>query len=292
MVIGLVERIARQHRMKRAGRGYVGTCPGCNYQGAFSMSVGEDGRLLLHCHIGCRLQEIRRALGEIGDPDHAGHSFISRNAVTNSSKDQSDLIQRLITMSIVAHDGVVQVYLNRRGITLAPPPDIRCLLNHRHTPSGRRYPVMLGLVRDIDGCVNGLHRIFIALDGTSKAAVEPAKMSVGQIARGAVRLHRGDSNLQQLAVSEGIETGLSVAQATRLPVWAALSAGGIEQLVLPPLPAAQHVLIFADRDHHGRGQRAAERAAERFAGQGRSVRVVLPPNVGTDFNDLLQAAGR
>jgi hypothetical protein len=47
------------------------------------------------------------------------------------------------------------------------------------------------------------------------------------------------------------------------------------------------VAIFADRDSHGRGQQAAERAADRFTGEGRRVRIVLPPAVGIDFNDMI-----
>lgn len=123
---------------------------------------------------------------------------------------------------------------------------------------------MLGLVRNVAGQVTGLHRTYLAPGSTTKAAVNPVKMSLGTIAGGAVRLHDSGADLQKFAISEGIETGLSVAQAIGLPVWAALSAGGIERLVLPPLPEARVVLIFADYDHHGRGQHVAETAAERF----------------------------
>ena len=42
---------------------------------------------------------------------------------------------------------------------------------------------------------------------------------------------------------EGVETALSVMEATGLPAWAALSAGGIEGLVLPDLPIAAEVVI-------------------------------------------------
>jgi putative DNA primase/helicase len=113
----------------------------------------------------------------------------------------------------------------------------------------------------------------------------PAKMTLGKIGGGAVRLHEPDVDLGAIGITEGIETALSVAQAINMPVWAALSAGGIEKLKLPA--AAQDVVIFADRDSHGRGQQAAEQAADRFTGEGRRVRIILPPTVGIDFNDMI-----
>jgi putative DNA primase/helicase len=76
--------------------------------------------------------------------------------------------------------------------------------------------------------------------------------------------------------------------ACALPGWAALSAGGIKSLVLPP--SANMVLICADNDANGVGQRAANAAAERFLAEGRRVRIALPPRSGTDFNDLLRGS--
>ena len=63
-----------------------------------------------------------------------------------------------------------------------------------------------------------------------------------------------------MAVSEGIETGLSFMQATEIPTWAALSAGGLQALLLPP--EVREVLIAADRDLVGLN--AAQIAAARW----------------------------
>jgi len=93
---------------------------------------------------------------------------------------------------------------------------------------------------------------------------------------------------QWLLVAEGLETTLSVMHACALPGWAALSAGGIKSLVLPP--SANMVVICADNDANGVGQRAANAAAERFLAEGRRVRIALPPGSGLDFNDLLRGS--
>jgi putative DNA primase/helicase len=84
-----------------------------------------------------------------------------------------------------------------------------------------------------------------------------------------------------MAVSEGIETGLSFQQATGIPTWAALSAGGMKRLVLPL--EAREVLIAADADEVG--LQAATEAAARWHAEGRRVRIVKPPE-GLDFNEL------
>ena len=70
--------------------------------------------------------------------------------------------------------------------------------------------------------------------------------------------------------------------------WAAVFAGGLKTLELPSTVRA--VIIAADNDASGVGQRSALAAYDRWTAEGRSVRIKTPPAVGTDFNDLLFAA--
>jgi phage/plasmid primase-like uncharacterized protein len=111
-------------------------------------------------------------------------------------------------------------------------------------------------------------------------------MMLGPCSGGAVRFAPAEAGL---AIAEGIETGLSVQQHHHFPCWAALSAPMLESLQLPDPPLAQEVLIAADHDDSGRGKQAAERAAERWLFEGRNVRIALPPDPGTDFNDMLMS---
>lgn len=73
-------------------------------------------------------------------------------------------------------------------------------------------------------------------------------------------------------------------QATGIPTWAALSAGGMKKLLLPS--DVREVLIAADADEVGLD--AAEEAASCWHAEGRKVRIVKPPE-GLDFNDLARA---
>jgi len=102
---------------------------------------------------------------------------------------------------------------------------------------------------------------------------------LGKAAGGVVRL--GEAS-ELILVGEGIETCLSVMQATGQPVWAALSTSGLTGLQLPP--HIRDVTILADGDDPG--ERAAQAAARRLKMSVRSVRIVRPFQ-GADFNDML-----
>ncbi len=108
-------------------------------------------------------------------------------------------------------------------------------------------------------------------------------MTLGSINGGAVRLaHSGP----KMVVAEGIETALTVLEATGLPTWAALSKSYYMGLVLPALPLAAEVVIAADNDKNRAGMNAAEKVAELWVSQGRKVWIAQPPKPGTDFNDM------
>jgi putative DNA primase/helicase len=127
-----------------------------------------------------------------------------------------------------------------------------------------------------------VHRTFLAIDGSCKASLDPVRTSHGPVKGGAVHLASAGPIL---AVSEGIESGLSYMQATEKPTWVALSARGIRALVLPK--NVQEVVIAADPDPVG--IMAAHAAARRWISEGRRVSIARPP-LNRDFNDLARAS--
>ncbi len=108
---------------------------------------------------------------------------------------------------------------------------------------------------------------------------------LGRIVGGAVRLAPAG---ERLMVGEGIETTMAAMTATGQPAWAALSTSGLIALAVPP--TARTVVILADHDVSGAGERAARAAAARWLAEGRRVRIAIPPTIGTDMADVL--AGR
>jgi putative DNA primase/helicase len=176
-------------------------------------------------------------------------------------------------------DGTLVAYLAARGLYLPPPVTLRCHAGLKHS-SGGVWPTMVALVtRGSDDAPLGIHRTFLARDGSGKAPVVPQKMMLGPCRGGAVRLGRGGD---VLLVGEGIETCLAAMQATGYPAWAALSTSGLRTLDLPD--DVRDVIVLADGDKPG--EAAARYAALRWQREGRRVRIAYPSD-GMDFNDML-----
>jgi putative DNA primase/helicase len=153
-----------------------------------------------------------------------------------------------------------------------------------HSSPGIYRPAVVAKIEHTHRGFIGIHVTYLAVDGSNKTTLGPPRKIFGVCMGGAVRLGNPDAN-RWFIVGEGIETTLSVVQACALPGWAALSSGGIMKLVLPP--EARMVVIAADNDVNGVGQRNARRAAARFCGEGRHARIFTPPGPGTDWNDVL-----
>lgn len=283
--------LARALELRRLGSAYVGACPACGYRG-FQIQE-RDGKTLFHCHGGgceqSRVIDVLRKAGLWGlQPASVGlspHHWC--RDLSNDTGRGAELARDLWRRSRPAEGSPVETYLRARGYAGLIPPALRYLPNARHKETGTSSAAMIAAVtRYPANRIIAVHRTFIRADGTGKARVEPNKKTLGPVSGGAVRLAKAGP---VVAISEGIETGLSILVATRIPTWAALSAGGIKALVLPPLPLASEVTIAADADPVGIA--AAHDAAQRWHHEGRTVRIACPPEPGTDFNDLLRVEG-
>ena len=180
----------------------------------------------------------------------------------------------------------VERYWMGRELELPILSRIRASRSWLRHPEGGSRPTMVALVEHVTDGPVAIHRTWLAIDGSVKAAYREPRRGLGPVKGGAVELTRAGGLLM---VGEGIETTAAAIIATGWQGWAALSAGGIEALILPPLPLAGTVVILADNDVNGRGERAARAAGERWLTEGRRVRIAMPPEPGTDFNDVLLA---
>ncbi len=255
-----------------------------------SLSITErDGKLLVKCHAGCDQALViavlrARELWENGDSRQGCFVRRETRAAAEAPPNRDDTKRtegalRLWEASLPAFGTPAETYLRSRGLHLSPPVSLRFHAGLKH-PAGSTCPAMIALVtRGTDDAPLAIHRTFLAWDGASKAPVAPQRMLLGPCRGGAVRLAEVDD---ELGVSEGIESGLSVQQATGLPVWAALSTSGLTGLVMPA--RVRRIVILADGDEPG--EKAAQTAAARWCLEGREVRIARPPR-GCDFNDML-----
>jgi putative DNA primase/helicase len=276
--------LSRLRGVTPCGDGWVAFCPshpdGIKHgRRSLSLSI-KAGRLLPHCFNGCTYIEILAALG-FGK--RSRHSFRRTKALgdTERAKLNREIAERIWRQQTRFASGTpVEDYLRSRGITIPIPPSIRFHGALKH-PSGPfvRHAMVAG-VQDVNGRFAAIHRTW--LDGAQKTALQPEKAALGSIAGCAVRLSTQLEN--KLALTEGIETGLSILQATTIPTWVSLGTGNFVELP----ECVREIVICADRDSNGAGEKAARAAAAKYTGEGRKVRIARPPMEG-DFNDLLQA---
>lgn len=147
------------------------------------------------------------------------------------------------------------------------------------------YPAMLASVRSPEGIVT-LHRTYLS-GGSRLDAPDAKKVLSGGYAGASVPL--GEPT-DELAVCEGIETGIAVHLATGKPVWCALGAGNLESLWVPQ--SVHRVSIYGDNDAAGdyTGQASAYALARRLlrgaTSTARRVDVFIPRLPGTDWADV------
>jgi putative DNA primase/helicase len=229
----------------------------------------------------CDEADILAALGEIPNhhqPDDGHHHQLDEVKRTENAK-------RNWSESRSAHGTPVEIYLRSRGITINIPSTLRFHPSLRH-PTGVYLPAMVAAVEHVRTGMQivAVQRTWLRADGAGKAHVEPQKAALGPIAGGAVRLAPAG---ETLCIAEGIETGLSVLQATGLPTWAALGTSNLARAELPEI--SHQVIIAADSDDAG--EQAAQQTAQRLLREGRRVRIARPPT-GRDFNDVLMEGDR
>jgi putative DNA primase/helicase len=278
--------IALQLGATRQGNNWRCACPrDCGY--SLSLSDGEDGRLLAFCFGRCEFNEIMLALvahGLLDDDDGAGDDpHVSRRVAVCQADPKRIAHARQIYDGGV-RDARIQIYLRSRRIGLTSP----ILKFQEQAPHrlGVRLPAMLAPVVNVTGEQIGVHLTYLRRDGGGKATLpkEYQRECRGVIHGGAIRLAEPNPDAE-LVVGEGVESTFSAMQLFGGVGWAAVYAGGLKTMELPP--DVRRIIIAADNDVSGAGQRNALDAHDRWTAEGRSVRIKTPPDVGDDFNDVL-----
>ena len=269
--------LSRFPRVRRSGAGWVAQCPAHDDRmPSLSISLGSEGRLLLYCHAGCRFNDILRASGLSRD-----ELFINGAMRPWDTREARIAAARLLwDRTKCALGTLVEVYFRSRGITIPPPPPIRFTPLLKNSQFGWPFPAMLAGIQYAGGEFAAVQVTWLAADGSDKAPVEVARKTFGPARGGAVRLAQAG---ELLAIAEGIETALSVQQATGIPTWAVLGTSNLSHVELPD--AVREVIICADNDPNGAGERAAIKAARRFQREGRRTRLVTAE--AGDFNDMV-----
>jgi putative DNA primase/helicase len=269
----------RQHcpcwRTARRGVGLT-HCPAHDDQHP-SLSLSLRGATLWHCHAGCAQEAVLEALRR--HPDLG-------NRLASHTQGTQEAWHRPWAES-VPDPGPVSSYLRHRGLSGRVPPALRwhpALPYHQPGQPPQTFPAMVARFVDAEGHELGVHRTWLDPKGAGKAPVAVPKKFRGPTAGGAIRLAEPTDG--ELAVSEGIETGLAVQESTGLPTWAAGSAPNLAALTLPA--GLRQLWIWADADPAGL-EKGAWPLATRAHQEGVTVYVLVPPE--GDWLDVLVARG-
>jgi Toprim domain len=173
----------------------------------------------------------------------------------------------------ITDDCPAGLYLRRTRRYAGPiPPTLGYL-----PPNSKYPPAMIAafgfceeiepVVIDPPANVPAVHLTRLTMDG-GKASIDPAKIMLGAMSGLPIVLAPVNDCLG-LAITEGIEDGLSVFAETGLGVWAAGSAGNMVKIAASIPPYVECTTIFAHRDETG--LRFAKDAAGLIAAMGTEV---------------------
>lgn len=254
-------------------------------------ATGEHGDLL---------DVVREALGLIafGDVAKEARAFLgvshvearSPAPVHHSTRAPTGSIEagrRLFGISQPINGTVVETYLRGRGITtLHGTGALRFHPSCYYRPDlgpTETWPAMIAAVTDLDGRLTGVHRTWLAPDGTGKAPIDTPRRAMGNLLGHAVRFGMPKG---VMAAGEGIETTLSLRCALPdMAMAAALSAAHLAAILFPP--TLRRLYIVRDTDPAGDGAR--DRLIERAIEAGIEA-IVLSPRM-EDFNEDLRYLG-
>jgi putative DNA primase/helicase len=303
--MGDAERLARALGGRKSGNQWLARCPA--HEDAKPSLLIFDGRTAtqFRCQVGCHplrvLEELRRRGLWNGVENRTASSFNEQAELAARRRREEHERARLQRRALAlwgeakpALGTVVEtIYLGWwRGLLIALEDRERLLSEvirlHRRCPRGReRVPAMVALMRTHEGDrPAAIHRTFF--DRQWRKVGEP--MMLGSAGGAAIKLFNGPP-CRTLFIAEGIETSLAlVVRAMADPsadaVWAAGSASAIERF--PVIDGVDELVIAADRDANGRGERAAAQAVQRWHAAGKCARMIMSEDGMKDFAEGLK----
>jgi len=208
----------------------------------------ENGSSGVHyyCFAGCDLGDILDVLRRRGLIDDRRGKRRDRQLapVPPFRQDPDPAALQIWLAAAPAPGSVVESYLRHRGITLPPPPSLRC--GTRQHLDRYPMPAMIAAVQRPDGKVVAVQSTLLTSAGR-KACVSTSRINTGALGAGAVRLGKATD---VLGLAEGVETALSAMQMTNVPMWACLGVSRMHRVELPETVRELH--LFGDNDDPGR----------------------------------------
>lgn len=259
-------------------------CRACGAGGGFKLLMGYFG-----WSAATALNRVERSL--CMQPAQPAHQ--------KASKDVGALIHRILAETTpIIHGDEVDRYLQNRGLGMTSYPEV--LRTHPalgyyevDAATGKpalvgHFPAMVASIHDRRGELVSLHRTYLQ-DGQKLAGRDAKKLLCGGVDGGAIRLAPAG---HELAVCEGIETGLAILKRTGQPIWLGICARNLETMWIPD--EVRRLRIYGDNDADSMfdGQASSYALARQFmkrrvAGERRTAEVFIPRAAGADWANVL-----
>ena len=253
----------------------------CNTCGAFHDGI-EVLRWYWQAGYKHVFDEVARALGV---------QNASNPQMANKMRQQGEVAKRIFSAATPGITGVALEYLEQRGALprILRLVDGQAVWTHpglRHPLTKEVAPALLLKLVAPDGELRGAHGIFLE-GGGRKYSHGKAKLDVLTLGSlSAVRCETFRLNGKRVAVTEGFEDSLAVAQLTGDRPWAVLGTAGMRSFRLPG--EAEELAIYYDSDTSFAGKAAAYTLAAKYAPRGIKVEVIGPPERCKDWGDAMQ----
>ena len=327
--------VARRHgvlnRLKKVGDEYTGPCPLCGGTNRFAINprkLGKNGKhglfLCRQCREGGDVIDFERFLRgtkfKDAVKDLSGAAIVEEDPGEAARRARRWAFCRAVVEEtvfglrpILGSPG--EIYLrDQRAIDTSLPAIRRALETTTavgwhpsvyfsqtdpdepfHELHGRRLGCIIGIMTDptTGERLGPISRTYL-LDSKKIGKAKTLKRAENE-RMGVVRVSP-DSDIRRLGVAEGLETALALLEMGGVPMWSTGSEGVMRGI--PVIDDVDELLIGADNDARGPGERgASERAGRalraRWLGAGRKAPLFMPPGFKTDFNDvLMQRKGR
>jgi len=221
---------------------------------------------------------------------------VLRIARPDRQKPRPDMSSRFIrdlwdgSFEITRDDPAGRYLTSRRVFPASNPVAIRYHPNVSYFDCKRRigaFPAMLARFEN-DGDFN-LQVTYLTDDGRKRDDVPVARKNMqGAMPKGgAVKLFGWR---ETLGIAEGVETAIAAAKMAQVPFWACLSANALCKVEVPD--GVRNVIIAVDNDESFTGAKYAYALANRLKVlDGLNVTVKMPPDAGSDWNDVLIGCG-
>jgi len=266
------------------GIGKHKACPACGGKDRFRLMPG-GGHICNQCGggdafnligkvTGLSFPEILKQTGEI-------IGYIEMDTVKEKPKTDPKVALNKVwkSSSKLTGSDTVSKYLHLRNIVLTPD-NIRFCPKCYESDSKTEVPAMVARIHNREGRPISLHRTY--LGNGLKKVMTPTEPIVGA----AIRLFQPGGQFEDgvLGVAEGIESACSATQLNGIATWSVISTSIMKKW--EPPEGMRHIVIFGDNDISYAGQKAAYTLANKLFLAGFLVEVEIPPEPGTDWNDV------